>query len=179
MKKSSIAVLLVSFGAISITGMSSQDIQLTIAQAQPAALAKDRLFQDRIPAATFEKWHKAVAAVEKYTETNGKGDSILMKAMDKVKQANDKLINTLKITYNTSFSKPGVSGSDKNRIELTMDFKDIETNMKKVQKDLESERFFYTGKQKSQALILALAQAIEAVATKAMKDIEKEIRARR
>ncbi|HJZ23851.1 MAG TPA: DnaJ domain-containing protein, partial [Candidatus Babeliales bacterium] len=141
----------------------------------PVTNAKN-LFDDRMPPTFFADLNSAAAKLKEYIATNGKSDSDLMKAFGQIEQANNTLINGIKISYNSFFSPVHTLDAEEQKAATTIltNFKTVETNMPKIIGSINNVTFFVAEKKTARELLIAFSDVLSFIAKKAHKDLTEK-----
>jgi len=174
-KKTLLAIGL-SLTALQVYGVTSDEVKLTLAKALTPVTNAKNLFDDRMPHTFFTDMARAGVLLKEYIETSGKSDSDLMKTFGHIDQANNTLINGIKIAYNSFFSQPHSLDAEEQKTATTIlaNFKTVETNMPKIISSINNVTFFIAEKKTARELLIAFADTLSFIAKKAHKDLSEK-----
>ena len=170
--KKTLLTISLSLTAMQVYGLTSAEVHTFLAQNFTPLNNVRNLFDTRIPQTAFDNLATAATIVKEYITTSGQGDSDLMKAFGHIEQANNNLINAIKISYNSFFSLRHQLDTEKTSINSVLaNLKTIESNMSKIISSIDNIIFAYPGKRNARDILKDFAIKLASLAKQAQENL--------
>jgi len=175
--KKTLLTIGLSLTAMQAYGLTSAEVHTFLAESFAPLNNVSNLFNTRTPQPIFDNLATAATILKEYITTSGQGDSDLMKAFGHVEQANNMLINAIKISYNSFLStRHQLSDTEKNSVNSVLNnFKTIEGNMSTVINSINNVTLLLPGKRNARDLLKDFAIKLASLAKQAQTNLVEKI----
>ncbi len=171
MKKQIVLIIIISSISIyNIKGLTNQQVLQTLVGSHTRVFDKKNSYQSPMDAQDLNNWDQAIEEVKNFIKKNSKAHKkLLLNYFDLIKNANNNLINAIKIAYGQIINNESVITVYS---QVGSTFSSIENQMQRIQNELEWVASKKEVENQATKLVSLLAKFVGISAKKARTNLE-------